>query len=384
MQDQAVPYNYSHSSNSSALQYKPSKKVKNVIHVNENSASYTTNTNDSSYKRSSLREKKFTNFDHKYADFENTQLSSGFTASTNNIGVSKILSESIRRCLKILTSLKKHQYSFPFLKPVDPIALQVPDYFDIVKEPMDLGTVERNLRNGLYANPSQFASDIRKIWNNSFLYNAKGSDIYHMTVSMSNYFEKLFNEIESSSGTETYIELHKKVEKLTKEIKELHTKNPSSNLKQHKNLSQLNEKPMTLQEKKNLGQNIRNLPAQYLRGVWEIVNDGILNQHKEELEFDIDTLPVKKCRELERYVNAKLALIRKNENKDGKGKGKVSDKKMGKKMESKNDSDKKFFNDDNNSNNNFPNPNLMNNPIRANQVKNNYFHLFLTFKILRI
>lgn len=244
----------------------------------------------------------------------------------------------MKKCLKVLIALKKHQLAYPFLKPVDPIALHVPDYFDIVKEPMDLSTVEKNLRNGLYASPSQFASDVRKIWNNSFLYNAKGSDIYQMTVSMSNYFEKLFSEIEGSSGNETYMELHKKVEKLTKEIKELHTKNPSISSKQHKNVSQLSEKPMTLQEKRTLGQNIRNLPAQYLRGVWEIVNDGVLNQHKEELEFDIDTLPVKKCRELERYVNSKLLLMKKNENKDVnvKTKGKFNEKKnVNKKSETK-------------------------------------------------
>lgn len=314
------------------MQYKPSKKIKTVSHIHENSA-YTTNTNDS-FKRSSLREKKFTNFDHKYADFENAQLSSGFIPSLTHLNVSRNLSESMKKCLKVLITLKKHQLAYPFLKPVDPIALHVPDYFDIVKEPMDLSTVEKNLRNGLYSNPSQFASDMRKIWNNSFLYNAKGSEIYQMTVSMSNYFEKLYSEIEGSTGNETYIELHKKVEKLTKEIKELHTKNPSINSKQHKNVGQLSEKPMTLQEKRTLGQNIRNLPPQYLRGVWEIVNDGVLNQHKEELEFDIDTLPVKKCRELERYVNTKLTLMKKNESKDIKPKGKYNDKKtINKKIE---------------------------------------------------
>ena len=362
--------------------------MKTVVHPNENSGSYTTNTNDSSYKRSSLREKKFTNFDHKYADFENTQLSSGFNANAGNLNVSKNLSESMRKCLKILSNLKKHQFVFPFLKPVDPIALQVPDYFDIVKEPMDLGTVERNLRNGVYATPSQFSSDVRKIWNNSFLYNAKGSDIYHMTISMSNYFEKLFSEVEINTGSsETYIELHKKVEKLTKEIKELHTKTPSSNPKLHKNVSQINEKPMTLQEKRNLGQNIRNLPPQYLRGVWEIVNDGILNQHKEELEFDIDTLPVKKCRDLERYVNAKLALIRKNENKDVKVKGKYSDKKTsgGKKMDSKIETEKKFYNEENNFpvNNNLNN--LMASPNRNRNKQVNFYdflRFFLKFIIL--
>jgi hypothetical protein len=33
------------------------------------------------------------------------------------------------------------------------VSLKIPDYFDIVKEPIDLSTVEKNLRNGVYASP---------------------------------------------------------------------------------------------------------------------------------------------------------------------------------------------------------------------------------------
>ena len=32
----------------------------------------------------------------------------------------------------------------PFLKPVDPVALDCLDYFDIITEPIDLGTIEQN------------------------------------------------------------------------------------------------------------------------------------------------------------------------------------------------------------------------------------------------
>lgn len=58
--------------------------------------------------------------------------------------------------------------------------------------------------------------------------------------------------------------------------------------------------------------NIRNLPAEHLRGVWEIVSDGIkIHDQSEELEFDIDTLAVKKTRLLEKYVNQKLEYLKK-------------------------------------------------------------------------
>jgi hypothetical protein len=69
---------------------------------------------------------------------------------------------------------------------------------------------------------------------------------------------------------------------------------------------------MTMNEKRQLGQSIRSLPPEHLRGVWEIVSDGNTGQHtQEELEFDIDTLPVRKTRQLETYVKNKLAQIKK-------------------------------------------------------------------------
>lgn len=43
--------------------------------------------------------------------------------------------------LTMVRKLKKHESSYPFRSPVDPKALQVPDYFDIVLEPMDLKTI---------------------------------------------------------------------------------------------------------------------------------------------------------------------------------------------------------------------------------------------------
>ena len=51
----------------------------------------------------------------------------------------------MKKCLKILEILKKSLNVWPFLQPVDPIKLKIPDYFDIVKEPMDISTVEFNL-----------------------------------------------------------------------------------------------------------------------------------------------------------------------------------------------------------------------------------------------
>jgi hypothetical protein len=43
---------------------------------------------------------------------------------------------------KIIKSLINHKYGWPFREPVDPVALNIPDYPQIIKNPMDLGTIE--------------------------------------------------------------------------------------------------------------------------------------------------------------------------------------------------------------------------------------------------
>ena len=61
--------------------------------------------------------------------------------------------DSLKKCKNIITALKKHRSAEPFLRAVEPTLLKCPDYFDIIKEPMDLGTVERKLRNNSYTTP---------------------------------------------------------------------------------------------------------------------------------------------------------------------------------------------------------------------------------------
>ncbi len=39
----------------------------------------------------------------------------------------------------------KHSHSWPFQHPVNTIELNIPDYFDIIKHPMDLGTIKKRL-----------------------------------------------------------------------------------------------------------------------------------------------------------------------------------------------------------------------------------------------
>lgn len=55
--------------------------------------------------------------------------------------------------MKILEFLKKHPCAEPFRFPVDAELLNIPHYYDIIKEPMDLSTIETQLKNKTYTSP---------------------------------------------------------------------------------------------------------------------------------------------------------------------------------------------------------------------------------------
>jgi len=72
--------------------------------------------------------------------------------------------------------IKQNKNSWPFLKPVDPS--EVLDYYEVIKEPMDIQTLEGQLESGIYKTKEKFVKDLKKIFCNAKLYN-KPHTIYH-------------------------------------------------------------------------------------------------------------------------------------------------------------------------------------------------------------
>ncbi|CAG9840158.1 unnamed protein product [Diabrotica balteata] len=88
----------------------------------------------------------------------------------------------------------------PFRQPVDTTVY--PDYYQIVKSPVDLGMVKEKLSNKAYGNPQPFCVDMRLIFSNSRLYTPnKKSRIYDMTSRLSSMFEESVKQILSKWRT---------------------------------------------------------------------------------------------------------------------------------------------------------------------------------------
>lgn len=103
---------------------------------------------------------------------------------------------SFKKCQELLKNLMKHRSAGPFVIPVDPVKLCIPDYFDIVKHPMDLGTIQKKLNAGVYPTPWEFAADVRLTFSNAILYNPVGNAVNIMAQTMSSVFEPRWKPIE--------------------------------------------------------------------------------------------------------------------------------------------------------------------------------------------
>ncbi|KAL8730285.1 MAG: hypothetical protein Q9166_004168 [cf. Caloplaca sp. 2 TL-2023] len=80
----------------------------------------------------------------------------------------------LKFCLHVLDQLAKprlQELVFPFAMPVDPVALNIPDYHSVIKKPMDLHTVRQNLGTGQYENAKEFEQDVKLIFTNCRKYN---------------------------------------------------------------------------------------------------------------------------------------------------------------------------------------------------------------------
>eukprot|EP00917_Polyrhabdina_sp_WS-2016_P013783 GHVP01030150.1.p1 GENE.GHVP01030150.1~~GHVP01030150.1.p1 ORF type:complete len:461 (-),score=114.13 GHVP01030150.1:286-1668(-) len=111
----------------------------------------------------------------------------------------ELLKEQMKYCGVVLRSLKRHRDAGAFLHPVDPIALNIPDYLEVIKTPMDFNTVTENYNQGKYTTPAEFMEDVQLILNNCFTYNKPDTFVYkggkNLERSFLNTMEKMPREL---------------------------------------------------------------------------------------------------------------------------------------------------------------------------------------------
>lgn len=92
---------------------------------------------------------------------------------------------------KILNALWKMNGAWHFHKPVDYLAMRIPDYPEIVKHPMDFGTIKGKLATGAYRNCKEFVDDVELVFGNCIFYNKETSDFGLLAFKMRDEFHNL-------------------------------------------------------------------------------------------------------------------------------------------------------------------------------------------------
>ncbi|CAI1935246.1 hypothetical protein SEUBUCD646_0D01750 [Saccharomyces eubayanus] len=262
-----------------------------------------------------------------------------FEIYENSKPKSKTLQKKFRTCLKILKILmskKNSDINYPFLQPVDPIALNLPNYFDVIKNPMDLGTISNNLMNWKYSSIDQFVNDFNLVFDNCFQFNPEGNEVHSIGQKLKELFnfhwlenQDVLNEVETDSDldedsysssyssddeyddedinendiTNPAIQyLEQKLQKMEVELKQLKKQEISKLSKRRKRnypkrniLRKRLGRPSVNDLKKIITDSINELNNLEMNGMIQIIKnslpkDEILTSNDDEIEIDLDIL----------------------------------------------------------------------------------------------
>eukprot|EP00968_Pinguiococcus_pyrenoidosus_P023976 scaffold4148_cov240-Pinguiococcus_pyrenoidosus.AAC.6 len=91
----------------------------------------------------------------------------------------------------ILTGMMKRQGAIAYFnRPVDPVALNLPTYLDIIRRPMDLGTVLTALDNCQFTCVLGVVQDVRLVFQNAMRFNPPHNPVHEIAKTMAEAFEK--------------------------------------------------------------------------------------------------------------------------------------------------------------------------------------------------
>jgi hypothetical protein len=259
------------------------KKHKVTSKYSEPSHKYTKKKSDLNSNKNSLNNSEYNN---EYLD--------------KNINQAKI--NACKKCEKALKKLKEQENAEFF-------------YNNNINsnDTLTLTQIERNIKNYYYNNLYEFIMDLRKLWSYYFQNYSNNAEIYSKTCKMSEASEKIYKEfnLKPEDKTEMYenniSSINKRIQNLKDGIYDIKQAPKDRIINNKKQNSINNETPMTLDEKNALGNAIRGLNKDQLKGIIKLLTNSSYDQKQQNgqnkyFEFDIDKLPIKKLRELEQYV----------------------------------------------------------------------------------
>ncbi|XP_030530806.1 transcription factor GTE8-like isoform X1 [Rhodamnia argentea] len=201
----------------------------------------------------------------------------------------------MKDCETLLNRLMSHQYGWVFNQPVDVETLDIPDYLDVIKHPMDLGTIKGKMRSGAYSSPLEFLTDVSLTFSNAMTYNPPSNDVHLMADTLNKFFEVRWKTIEKKlvGGG---IQPPSTKSAPSEEVKAAKSK-PLPKKRKMSSQQEVMPAPllqvMTDEEKHKLGQELESLMGEMPENIIDFLREHSSNGREsveEEIEIDIDDL----------------------------------------------------------------------------------------------
>jgi bromodomain-containing factor 1 len=103
----------------------------------------------------------------------------------------KKLPLELRFCDEVLTELRKSKHydiNSAFMNPVDPVALNIPNYHKVIKKPMDLSTMGNKLSAGEYTSAKEFEKDFDLMIKNCRTFNGEDHIVYNAALKLQDLY----------------------------------------------------------------------------------------------------------------------------------------------------------------------------------------------------
>lgn len=96
---------------------------------------------------------------------------------------------------RLLMNLSRQPQAHIFAEPVDWVKFEIPDYPQIIKKPMDFGTIKTKLKEHKYRNVREYMDDMELVFSNCATYNAVGTDVAQLGIAVHEEYQRLVQQL---------------------------------------------------------------------------------------------------------------------------------------------------------------------------------------------